>query len=823
MRVFLKLAFRNIKRKKLRFFLLFLTFILSALTIMTAVFFKDAAINSRVESFRDLRLNNQILISAKDTKEPYFNASDVTQKLQKIKGIKNMVVRLTAGANINKPDGDIISLVGTDYDEQKKVYQFKLIKSADVEPFAGKAIISKSSSLKYNLQLGSNMEVYYNNKKASFKVVGISEDKGIFAYEGMVFISLKDASKLYDKEGFASSVGITITNLDEISEVYDAIKKSIGSKFEVGQNYDMDYYNAYVGTLSMAINIFAIFAIFITLFLTYSTFKTIIHERISQIGTLRSIGTSKKQVIISIYIENMLIVIFSTFVGILASIPLIKCFLKIITESDIVLEMSYWKIFLIFIGLVAAGLLSILSSISKAMSISIVDIIKGNIKKHSIKNKYPKYITGAILLLLSLLCMVYNEKLNNGLLVLIIGLAAFVISFIVLIELFHRILAVTLFKVFNYFGAEIRLVLKESKRDFSKSSESLILICIVIGIAYLSFVTSFLVKESANKVYSGTDIYLSGINSTDGIADKISKIDGVQNVVQQLRTKRNIDGIDVEISGVDPDKYKPVSFEIFKKPNKDYVFGELNRNRNIIVTTTFSKSTNKKIGDYVEIKTGNNSFNYKIIGICSSFENMGKVLFISKDNYINDIASNNYILYLIKIKNGYIPDLMVKRLESKLNENEYSSITTLKQMMEYNNEQNEKIFLIVNILFFISAFVSIICLNNNLIINILTRTRVYAIERTIGMSKCQLFKVILGEGVLLCIEGGILGLVLGYIMNLYLVRILAYYIGDLTSSINYIICIVLLVASVIIGLLSAIYPYRKLCKMNIVQSIKGVE
>jgi putative ABC transport system permease protein len=241
------------------------------------------------------------------------------------------------------------------------------------------------------------------------------------------------------------------------------------------------------------------------------------------------------------------------------------------------------------------------------------------------------------------------------------------------------------------------------------------------------------------------------------------------------------------------------------------------------VTTTFLKNSKKKVGDYIAIRSGEEYIDYKIVDACSSFENMGKVLLISKDNFIKDIVHNNFILYLIKAKEGYDPESVVENIEANVKEEEYESIITLKEMFKENQKENNKLFLLINTLFFISAFVSIICLNNNLIVNILTRARAYAIERTIGMSQTQLRKVITFEGIILCAEGGILGLILGCFMNIYLVKILSYYIGDLAITINYAIMAALIGVSLLIGLVSGIYPYKKMCKMNIVQSIKGFE
>ncbi len=823
MRIYIKLAMRNLMRKKLRYLLLFLTFILSSLTLMTSLFFKDAAIMSREDKLRTETLNSQILIRSANMEAPYFDKTETMDKLVGVSGIAYAVPRMSIGANFDSKDGELVTLIGTDYSLQSKIFSFDIIEGSNFEPFEDKVIIGEGFAKANGLVLNDTISFYYDNRVEDFKIAGIAKDEGIFTYNGMIVAPFKEVQQLYRQGNKASTIGITLEKLDEIAIVKDSLKRALGRSFIVEERYDLEFYKTFVGTIEMAVNIFACFAIFITLFLTYSTFKTIIFERINEIGTLRSIGTTKKEIFISIYTENFLLVLVSSIAGILVSIPFIKHLLRMFIQKEIIMELDVIKISYIFVGMLVVGLLSIITSMLKVMNIPVVDIIKGNIKKELKASKHLRSILGIALMGASIYALYFYEKSESGLIYLLTGLTAFVLAFILLIELLHRLLNATLFRLFSFIGPEVRLVLKEFRRDFAKSTQSIVLVTIVIAIAYLSFVSSYLVGEAVNKVYGDIDIYLKGINSEEAIDGRLSSISGVDSIVSQLRTNRKINNIDVEISGIEPDKYSEVSFEVFKSSSKEEALSKLKEGRSVIVTTTFLKNSKKKVGDYIAIRTGEEYVDYKIVDVCSSFENMGKVLFISKDNFIKDIIHNNHILYLVKTKEGYDPEQVLASIEDELRDDEYESIITLKQMFRENQKENDKLFLLINALFFISAFVSIICLNNNLIINILTRARVYAIERTIGMSKAQLRKVITFEGMMLCIEGGILGLILGCFMNIYLVRILSFYIGDLAITINYMIIAVLIGVSVLIGLISGIYPYNKMCKMNIVQAIKGFE
>ncbi|MBT1279729.1 ABC transporter permease [Thermoanaerobacter sp. CM-CNRG TB177] len=470
----------------------------------------------------------------------------------------------------------------------------------------------------------------------------------------MAAIFFKDAA-IESKEGLVYSIGITLKNLDSISDVANDIRKVIGSGYIVEERYDIESYKAYVGTISIALSIFSAFTIFITLFLTYSTFKTVLYERISQIGTLRSLGATKMEIFISTYIESFIIITISTIIGLIVGFPFLHFILKLIVEDEIIMKFSILKFMLVFFMLLITGLLSVILSVLRIFKISVVDIIKGNVEKHTKKKNILKNYAGTVMIFVSIILLILSEKMDNGIFYLISGIILFSFSFILLIEFLHILINNTLLKFINLLGPEARLLNKEFKRDFSRSAESIILISIIIGIAYLSFTLSYLVKESVDKVYKGVDIVINTDSSMGSLDEKLSSISGVDKVVSQLRVKERIRDMDVEISGIDPEKYKDFSFEIYKNGSIDELFKQLNYGKNIIITNTFAKNTNTKVGDYIQIKskTKEKGEKYKVIGVVSSFENMGKVLFISKDNFIKDIGSNDYTLYLLKIKKNY--------------------------------------------------------------------------------------------------------------------------------------------------------------------------
>lgn len=662
MKVLFRLAIRNIKRKKLRFFILFLTFMLSTLTLMSAIFFKDTAVRTRENQLRDNTINSQLVIKSGNNQNLYFSPDEILEKLKAVTGIRYVTTRCGGTAN-NERTNNSINLVGVNFEEQNKIYPFSLLSQCNIPIYEEKIIISNTYSKENKLKLGDKIGAIFNNNKMCFTVGGIAEDKGVFENSNIAFIPIKDAQKLFSQEGKVYTIGITLEKLDEITDVSKNINKLLTPDMLIEQKYDLEFFKAYIGTISLALSIFGAFSLLIAIYLTYSTYKTFLYERLTQVGTLRSIGVSKKQIYISIYLENLIVVFVSTLLGVAVSIPILRKIIMLVVNNSADVEISYIKVLLVVISLIAIGLISISYSIYKMMKIPIMNIIKGEFINYNIKKSPVKHIIGITMLAAAILLFFTGDKYKNGLAMYIIGISLFMVSFIILLKLIHFFINTYIFRVLNLVGPEMRLLLKEFKRDFAKSAESLTVICIVIAIAYLSLNISYMVKDSVNKVYNGIDITLTTDGSLrDDLSKKIFDIQGIEQVTTQLRAYKKVNNMDVEISGINPRIYSLSSFEIVKSGDKKNLFNTLENGRSIIITTTFAKNTNTKLNDFILI----NNNKYKVVGIVSSFENMGKVLFISNNNFKKDLVYNDYWIYLIKIKNDYKVQSIMDKINSSL-------------------------------------------------------------------------------------------------------------------------------------------------------------
>lgn len=821
MRLFFKIAFNSIKKNKVRYILLTCTLVLSTIIMLATSIIKDSAIKIREDQLRKTTLNSQLLITKSDEKNPFFNPEDIIKSIKDIEGISHVVPRIGGTARDIKTLKNI-NVIGVNFTKQKAAFPIELIDEYEVKDTENKIIINEKYANENSLKVGSKVQLSIQDKEKEFIISGIAKNTGVFNSNmntGMIDIS--DAQYLLSQNENVYSIGITIKNLDNINNMIEEIDSKISSDFIIQQRYDIDYFKSYVGTIDMALKIIGILSIFITLFLTYSTFSLIIYERLHQIGILRSLGISKKDIAISVIVENLLIVISSIIIGSILTVPFVKVVLNYIVQ-DGYFNLSLVKFLCIDVLIVLFSIMVIVISLKNILKMSVINLLKG-IDKKSYRSKGKKivqYFCGALSLSLSIIILIREYQRENGVFLLILGALLLIAAFVLLVKVLLIIVNGILKKILSMFRGSINILFKEFIMQFINILDIVVIISIIVSSMYISVALKTMINNGVMNIYRTADIMLSIDGSVEeNFHDEIMNIKYINNSLFQSRTTETIKDVKVDIAGIDGIDYKRnFSTEIIKQGGQD-IFEKLDDGKNIIITTTFSKNTGIKVKDSLKIK----DVSYNVIGVVSSFENMGKVLFISKDNFKQDIKVKDKDMCLIKVENDDEIETTIYEVE-KLFKNKYEnkySIQELSVLNKQNNENNKKIFNIVNVLICVSTLICIVSMSNNITINILSRKKVYATKRALGISKEYLSKCILFEAIILGTYSGAFGVGLGAILSNYINKILSYYIGDMAFIKNGKLMIILVLISICMSIISYIYPIRKISKINIIDEIKS--
>ena len=291
------------------------------------------------------------------------------------------------------------------------------------------------------------------------------------------------------------------------------------------------------------------------------------------------------------------------------------------------------------------------------------------------------------------------------------------------------------------------------------------------------------------------------------------------------------------IFGIEPQGEKKVTTLLEKV--KMGTFIKSDSSDNIVVGVTLLENLKAKIGDTVVVlaqgfdgSLGNLKF--KIVGAIrmgsKDFDAMAVFMglktaqsLLGMYNRINVIAigaeglSDAPIVKAAVSKKITDPDLRVLLWRQVVPE--------LTQLVEFDN---------VSGIFFLGILIVIVAFGilNTILMSITERFREFGVELAIGMPQINLVKLVYLETLLITIFGLIIGNMIGYGINYYIVQHPIIFGGELTqvyeeygflprleSTLNFIIFIHVTFAVVIISFLSSLYPAYKLYKL---EPLKGI-
>ena len=125
---------------------------------------------------------------------------------------------------------------------------------------------------------------------------------------------------------------------------------------------------------------------------------------------------------------------------------------------------------------------------------------------------------------------------------------------------------------------------------------------------------------------------------------------------------------------------------------------------------------------------------------------------------------------------------------------------------------------IVNAFLYFALIIAFIGVANTLALSVIERTRELGLLRAVGMKRGQMLRMVLGEGIIISVIGGVLGVGLGLIFGITIANIMP---NDVISTlaVPIRILIIYLTAAAVAGLIAALLPARRASRLNVLEAI----
>ena len=173
------------------------------------------------------------------------------------------------------------------------------------------------------------------------------------------------------------------------------------------------------------------------------------------------------------------------------------------------------------------------------------------------------------------------------------------------------------------------------------------------------------------------------------------------------------------------------------------------------------------------------------------------------------------IYSFVQMKGGET-DANKAALEQQLSTFPNAKVQTKQEFIDNQIGPLNAILNVLYVLLALSVVVSLFGIVNTLILTVFERTRELGMLRAVGMTRRQVRRMIRHESVITALIGGALGIALGLVLGALLAARVEFIVFTLPVT----QIIVFAVATIIVGIVAAIFPARRAARLNILEALQ---
>lgn len=771
-----------------------------------------------------------------------FDPGPVLERIQATDGVQAATGILFRQFTLPERDeGDVlgdlkeIELVGVDPATVNDVSRLVMHEGRFLEPGErGSAVISTSAAaLAPRLQLGTDFSLVTASGLQTFTVVGIFTSDSVLAVPQFI-LTLPDAQAALDQPGLINAVEVLLKPGADRDDVAAAIERGLGDNFTPADNATLTALPAMDVAFAM-FNLFGALALFLGAFLIFNTFRTVVIERRRDLGMLRAIGATRRQITQTILIEGAiqgiggtligLLLGYGLAVGMLAAIePIMHEFIAVDMELRyslsafaipmilgpvVVLAASYWPAR-------SAGKMSPLEALRPVPLAGM---------RHAAR--WSVIAGGACVVVAIALLVSGSSGAIAGALLFLVGMVIAAPGLVLpAARLFGPL--VTL-----WFAREGDLsrgnVARQPGRAAITASTLMIGVATVVMMAALVNSMMGLASDLTRETFASdvlvvpqsVAVYNNVLGAGEGLADQLRALPDVETVATLRTASTSTDGSPLAVLGIDPAVYAQVSSIQFIEGDADEAYAALRTGRNAIVTALAQKMLGLDVGDDFVMETAEGPQTYHVVAVAHdvlTFKTSSVV--ISQANLAADFHTSEDVMLMINLVPGADKTAALADVQAALAG--YPQFTA-HLSSEYGDDLIETSMGATRLFYFVAALILIpagLGLLNTLTINVLERTREIGMVRAVGGSRSQVRRMVTGEALLLGIFGAAMGVLSGVAISYGVVAAFSMISWELPYTFPAAGIVAALVIGVLLALSAGILPARSAAKLDIIRALQ---
>ncbi|MEE1795384.1 FtsX-like permease family protein [Streptomyces sp. BE308] len=706
-------------------------------------------------------------------------------------------------------------------------------------------MVDADTAEKHHLKLGDELRTIAVTGDLTARISGIASFKVTNPGAAIVYLDTATAqTKLLGTPGAFTHISITaepgVSDTQLKKNVASALGDPAAYKLQTQQeaaDANKDSMGSFLDVMKYAMLGFAGIALLVGIFLIVNTFSMLVAQRTREIGLMRAIGSSRKQVNRSVLVEAVLLGIVGSVLGVGAGVGLAVGLMKVM--SSIGMELSTDDLTLAWttpaIGLVLGIVVTVLAAYIPARRAGKVSPMAALRDAGTPADAKSGWIRAGIGLVLTgsggaaLWATTQADKASDGSLLLGLGVVLTLIGFIVigplLAGLVVRVLSVAVLRLFGPVGrlAE-RNALRNPRRTGATGAALMIGLALV---ACLSVVGSSMVASATDELDKSVGADFIVQSSTGQLivpqaAKALESAAGIEHITEYKSISAKITAPD----GVTEDEGIVAADPTYKDDlRRETVSGDLAAayGKNAMsVGDGYAERHGVEVGDEITVafKAGRTA-KLKVAAITSDDTSVDTGMMYTSittaERYVPADRMPKNVIMFAKAQDGKEKEAYTSLKSSLAAYPQYK----VQNQTDFKQELKDQIGQLLNIVYGLLALaiiVAVLGVVNTLALSVVERTREIGLMRAIGLSRRQLRRMIRLESVVIALFGALLGLGLGMGWGTSAQKLLALE-GLGVLEIPWPTILTVFVGSAFVGLFAALVPAFRAGRMNVLNAI----
>ncbi len=699
---------------------------------------------------------------------------------------------------------------------------------------ATEMVMDKATAKAGKFVLGDTVRVNAQTGSREFTMVGIANYGDVSSPGGATFALFDQptASEFLLKPGFVDAFLVQGDGTISDEQLSAAINAALSpaDKLETITGAQItketqDQIGVVLSFLTLFLTAFSFIALGIGCFVIYNVFSITTAQRLKENALLRAIGANKRQVVIAMMVEALIIGLLGSALGFLSGIGLSRGLSSLLNAFGIEIPTKGLTIQpnRIVTTIIVGTIVTVLSAILPALRAGRVPPLAA-LRDTALENvgSVKRRVTiGIVAMLLGAGAITAtasgatNVLLGIGVLlvfagVLIIGPGIAKPVALGLGRPIEKLRGVT--------GAMARQNAARNPKRTARTAAP-----VLIGVALVTAMTVFAasvrseVRTAIGDQFQG-DYIVSSANRQFGglapsLASELAQIPGVAQATGLGFTSVNLDGAGRFVLIIDPATASGlITFNMVQGDQS-----KLSAN-GILVNDSRAVSKGWTIGSTIDLAMVDGT--KKTVTVEGTFESssFGGSYVVSRalfEGTLNNLFDAN--IY-IRLADGANSEQVQTALTTATTDKGLGTLQSRDEFIDAESGQINQILGLIYGLLGLSIIIAIVGIVITLLLSVFERRREIGLLRAIGMTRSQVRTTVRWESVITSMFGAIVGVVLGVVMGFVLILILADS-GASAFSLPIAGTIWILVLSFIVGVLAAVYPARRATKVDIMQSI----